>query len=86
MEIPTRRPDHAVVGVVHPLTIGLCAVTIVFPLGSFASLFCAVRWSWRPDRPRMLVRLLPSVCAIALAGLAAWFTAHGLFGLRTWAW
>jgi hypothetical protein len=77
---------HAVVGVVHPLTIALCALTIVFPLASFASLICAVRWWLRPDRPRILVRLLPSACAIALAGLAAWFTANGLAGLRTWAW
>jgi CubicO group peptidase (beta-lactamase class C family) len=77
---------HAVVGSVHPLTIALCAITIVFPLGSFASLICAVRWSLRPDRPRILVRLFPSVCAIALAGLAAWFTANGLLGFRTWAW
>jgi hypothetical protein len=77
---------HAVVGVVHPLTIALCAITIVFPLASFASLICAVRWSLRPDRPRILVRLFPSACAIALAGLAAWFTANGLCGLRTWAW
>jgi hypothetical protein len=78
--------DHAVIGVVHPLTIALCALTIVFPLGSFASLISAVRWSLRPDRPCILVRLFPSVCAIALAGLAAWFTANGLAGFRTWAW
>jgi CubicO group peptidase (beta-lactamase class C family) len=78
--------EHAVVGVVHPLTIALCALTIVFPLASLASLICAVRWWLHPDRPRLLVRLFPSACAIALAGLAAWFTANGLAGLCTWAW
>lgn len=77
---------HAVVGVVHPVTLAVCALTIVFPLASFASLICAVRWWLRPDRSRILVRLFPSACAIALAGLAAWFTANGLIGLRTWAW
>ncbi|HET7502976.1 MAG TPA: serine hydrolase domain-containing protein [Kofleriaceae bacterium] len=77
---------HGVVGVVHPLTIALCALTTVFPVASFASLICAVRWSLRPDRPPCLVRLFPSACAVALAGLAAWYTANGLIGFRTWAW
>ncbi|HEV7553964.1 MAG TPA: serine hydrolase domain-containing protein, partial [Kofleriaceae bacterium] len=78
--------DHAVVGAVHPLTIALWTMSIVFPVASFASLYCAVRWSLRPDRPRVLVRVLPTVFALALVGLALWFTANGLFGFRTWAW
>jgi hypothetical protein len=78
--------NHGVIGVVHPLTLAVCAMSIVFPVASFASLYCAVRWSVRADRPHLLVRLLPSAAALALAGLALWFTANGLFAFRTWAW
>jgi hypothetical protein len=61
-------------------------MSIVFPVASFASLYCAVRWSLRRDRPPVLVRVLPSLFALALAGLALWFVANGLFAFRTWAW
>jgi hypothetical protein len=78
--------DHAVIGVMHPFTIAIWAMSIVFPVASFASLYGAIRWSLRPDRPRVLERLLPSAFALALAGLALWFAANGLFAFRTWAW
>jgi hypothetical protein len=77
---------HAVVGVVHPLTIALCAITILFAGSAAASLYCAVRWSIRPDRPRLVNRAFPTACAIAAFCIAAWFAANGLIGLRTWAW
>jgi hypothetical protein len=38
------------------------------------------------DRPHLIARLVGSVCAIALAGLALWFSANGLLAFRTWAW
>ena len=78
--------EHAVVGVVHPLTIAICGLSIVFPLASLASLVCALRSWFGRDRPHGIVRLAASVSAIALAGLALWFTANGLLAFRTWAW
>jgi hypothetical protein len=78
--------DRGVIGIVHPLTVALCAVTILFAVSAVASLLSAVRWAMRPDRPRLVVRMFPTVCAIAAAGLALWFAANGLIGLRTWAW
>jgi CubicO group peptidase (beta-lactamase class C family) len=78
--------DRAVIGGVHPLTIAIWAMSIVFPVASFASLYCAVRWWLRRDRPGVLERVIPTAFALALAGLALWFIANGLFAFRTWAW
>jgi len=78
--------EHAVVGVVHPLTIAICGLSIVFPLASLASFVCAVRSWFGSDRPHVIVRLVASAGALAVAGLALWFTANGLIAFRTWAW
>jgi CubicO group peptidase (beta-lactamase class C family) len=78
--------EHAVIGTVHPLTVAICALTIVFPLASFASLVCAVRSCFGRDRPHAIVRVVGCACAIAVAGLASWFVANGLLAFRTWAW
>ncbi len=75
-----------VIGVVHPLTVAACALTVVFAIASAASLVTAIRWSVRPDRPRALVRVMPTAFTIALVGLTIWFAAHGMIGFRTWAW
>jgi CubicO group peptidase (beta-lactamase class C family) len=75
-----------VIGIVHPLTVALCAFTILFAVASTASLLVAIRWSLRPDRPRLLVRLFPTVCGIAFFGLTIWFASNGWIGFRTWAW
>jgi hypothetical protein len=77
---------NGVIGHVHPLTVALCASTILFAVSAAASLYCAVRWSLRPDRPRLLHRAFPIACSIAAAGLALWFGVNGMIGLRTWAW
>jgi hypothetical protein len=77
---------RGVVGTVHPLTVALCALTILFAASSAASLLSAVRWCVRPDRPRAASRIVPTACAIAAFGLALWFAANGVIGLRTWAW
>ena len=78
---------HAgVIGVVHPLTIAVFALTIVFALSSTASLVQAMRWSLRPDRPRLRWRLLATTCGVAFFGLALWLGANGWIGMRTWAW
>jgi hypothetical protein len=77
---------RGVIGIVHPLTIALCALTIAFAVASAASLWCAVRWFVRPDRPSLARRAVPTACAIAAFSLALWFAANGMIGLRTWAW
>jgi CubicO group peptidase (beta-lactamase class C family) len=85
-----RCLEHAflagVIGGVHPLTVTLCGLTILFAIASTASLVSAIRWSVRPDRPRPLARVFPTVCAVAFFGLTLWFAANGLIGFRTWAW
>jgi hypothetical protein len=45
-----------------------------------------VRWSIRPDRPSLASRLVPTAAALAALALAVWLGAHGIIGLRTWAW
>ena len=75
-----------VFGVVHPVTLAICATTILFALAAIAGAIAALRWSVRPDRPPAWSRLVPSPCAAAALGLAIWFGAPGIIGLRTWAW
>ncbi|HEY5920600.1 MAG TPA: serine hydrolase domain-containing protein [Kofleriaceae bacterium] len=77
---------HGVIGIVHPLTIALCALTLMFAFASTATLVQVVRWSLRPDRPRLLLRLFPAACGLAFFGLAVWLTSNGWIGFRTWAW
>jgi hypothetical protein len=77
---------RGVIGIVHPLTIAVCALTIVFAVASTASLVSALRWARRPDRPRLWLRLFPTACGLAFFGLTVWLTANGWLGLRTWAW
>jgi CubicO group peptidase (beta-lactamase class C family) len=81
-----RSFHHAVIGVVHPLTIAVCALTIVFAIASVATLVATVRWLRRPDRPRLWLLVFPAVCGIAFTGLTLWAAVHGLIGFRTWAW
>ena len=76
--------ERAVIGTVHPLTIAICAVTILFAIASVATLVSALRWWVRPDRPRWWHLVIPTLCGLAFTGLAVW--AHALIGLRTWAW
>lgn len=74
------------IGIVHPLTVALCATTLVLAFASTASLVTAVRWSIRPDRPPLLGRVFPTACGIAFFALSVWLAANGVIGLRTWAW
>ena len=71
-------------GVCCPLTIAICAITIVFALASTAALFCALRWMVHPQRPPLLARLVPSLTALAAFGLTVWLAIHGMLGVRTW--
>ena len=77
---------YAVIGKVHPLTIAFCGGTILMALASTLTFVQSVRWSQRPDRPRLLVRLFPTVCGIAFFALTLWLASNGWVGLRTWAW
>jgi hypothetical protein len=75
-----------VIGIVHPLTVAICALTIVFAVASVATLASTVRWTLRPDRPSLIALVPPMVCGLAFSGLTLWLTVHGWLGLRTWAW
>ena len=75
-----------VIGIVHPLTVAICALTIVFAVASVATLVSTVRWTLRPDRPSRIALVPPMVCGLAFSGLTLWLTVHGWLGLRTWAW
>ena len=75
-----------VIGIVHPLTIAICALTILFAVASTVSLLAVIGWSRRPDRPRVWPRLFPAACALAFFGLTLWLAGNGWLGLRTWAW
>jgi len=46
----------------------------------------AVYCSVRDDRPSVWLRALPTISACACFGLTIWLGAHGIIGLRTWAW
>jgi len=80
--------EHAflagVIGVAHPLTIAICALTIGFAIAGVATLVASLRWWTRPDRPPMYLLVFPTLCGLAFTAFAIW--AHTLIGLRTWAW
>jgi CubicO group peptidase (beta-lactamase class C family) len=75
-----------VIGDVHPLTVALCALTIVFAIASAATLGSTLRWCLRPGRPRWFALVVPMVCGLAFSGFALWLGMNGWIGLRTWAW
>ena len=77
---------YAVIGIVHPLTVALCALTIVFGFASTATFVQVIRWSLRPDRPPWSVRVFPTACGVAFFALTVWLAANGWIGFRTWAW
>ncbi|HSD86191.1 MAG TPA: serine hydrolase [Kofleriaceae bacterium] len=75
-----------VIGTVHPLTVGLCGVTIVLAVASVATLVCAVRWLRRADRPPVVALILPLTFGVAFTAFSLWLGLNGVIGLRTWAW
>jgi CubicO group peptidase (beta-lactamase class C family) len=75
-----------VIGTKHPLTVGLCLTTIMLALASFATLFSAVRWLRRPDRPHLVAMILPTAFGLSFSVLSIWFAVNGFIGIRTWAW
>jgi hypothetical protein len=77
---------HELLGVMHPWTIAICVATVFFALSSGAALVAALRWSAGLARPPLWYRMVPSLAATAAFGLTMWLGAHGIIGLRTWAW
>jgi CubicO group peptidase (beta-lactamase class C family) len=75
-----------VIGTANPLTIGLCAATIIYALASVATLVSSIRWLTRDDRPRLLAMIIPLTCGVAFTALALWLGVNGVIGIRTWAW
>ncbi len=73
-------------GECNPLTIAICACTLVFAIAACVGARATLRWCVRRDRPALLGRLIPSATSIAAFVLTAWLAANGLIGLRTWAW
>jgi CubicO group peptidase (beta-lactamase class C family) len=78
--------ERGVIGIVHPLTIAICAVTILFALVSIGTLVLSIVWMRRADRPPLWMLLFPTACGVAFTGLTLWVAANGWIGLRTWAW
>jgi hypothetical protein len=78
--------DRDLLGVRCAWTLAITGATWLFAVASAASLFAAVRWSARADRPGLSLRLVPSLAAMAAVALASWAGMHGIIGLRTWAW
>jgi CubicO group peptidase (beta-lactamase class C family) len=74
-----------VIGIVHPVTVAICALTVVFAFASVATLATTVRWCMRPNRPSVYALLMPMTCGLAFTCLTLWLAAHGWLGFRTWA-
>ena len=68
------------------ITVALWATTLAFATSALAGAVAVVRWSFRRDRPSLPSRLVPTAAALAALALAVWLGAHGIIGLRTWAW
>ena len=64
-------------------TVVLFASTLLFALASAAGLATALR---ARRTISLWVRLVPTLTATAAFGLTLWLGAHGIIGLRTWAW
>jgi hypothetical protein len=75
-----------VIGKVHPLTIAVCANTLLLAFASVATLYCSVRWLRRADRPHLVAMIVPLGCGIAFSAFALWLGVNGVIGLRTWSW
>lgn len=75
-----------VIGDVHPLTVGIFVASIAFAIAAIATLVSSVRALVCPERPSILAMLFPIAFGIAFCGLALWWGANGLIGLRTWSW
>ncbi|MDC0673595.1 serine hydrolase domain-containing protein [Nannocystis radixulma] len=69
----------------NPLSIALCACTLLFAACSAAAVAEVVRASVARTVPLSL-RLVPTAAALASFGMTLYLLFHGIIGLRVWAW
>lgn len=89
MAIPWLLAEAGVregLGRVEPVTVALCAATLGFALASALGFAAAVRAAVARNRASWWVRLWPTLTSTLSVVLTLWLGAHGLIGLRTWAW
>ncbi len=67
------------------MSVALCACTLAFAASSAAALAEAVR-AGSSRTLRLRVRLVPSAAAVACFAMTLYLLAHGIIGLRIWAW
>jgi len=84
-ELIGRAFFTGVIGVVHPITVAICLLTIVIPAASIATLISTVRWCFRPERPSVLALMMPMTYGLVFTAFSLWLAAHGWFAFRTWA-
>ena len=77
---------RGVLGMVTPLTVGLCALTLTFALAAAFGFASAVRAAMGRERVSWIWRLWPTLTCTGAVALTLWLGAHGIIGLRTWAW
>lgn len=73
-------------GRVDITTVGICIATLLLALASTFGFAAAVRAAVARERASWFVRVLPTVTSTLAVGLTLWLGAHGIIGLRTWAW
>ena len=78
--------DREVIGRVDPTTVGLCLATLLLALASAFGFASAIRAAVARERAPFLVRLVPTLTSTLAMALTLWLGAHGIIGLRTWAW
>jgi CubicO group peptidase (beta-lactamase class C family) len=81
-----RALMHDELGDVSTSTVGVCVATLAFAFFSARAFVASLAAAVAPDSASWLVRLVPSVTALLAFGLTLWLGAHGIIGLRTWAW
>lgn len=77
--------EHAAFATANPRSVALCLCTLGFAASSAVALSEAVR-AGVARTIRLRARLFPSAAAIACFGMTVYLLAHGIIGLRTWAW
>lgn len=69
----------------NAMSVALCACTLAFAASSAGALAEAVR-AGSGGLLRLRIRLVPSATAVACFGMTLYLLAHGIIGLRIWAW
>jgi len=75
--------DRSVLGECNAYTLGLFVLSLVFPLGSFATAVQALTWLPRPGSVVGKLHLL--LFAAAACCMTAYLGAYGMLGIRMWA-